>query len=76
MTNPDSKYLKTVSLGIVAAHKIDKDGKRVDVGNEERRKILTDFRNNEFQVLLATNIVARGIDIRDVCFVINVDAPR
>jgi superfamily II DNA/RNA helicase len=27
-------------------------------------------------VLLATNIVARGIDIRDVCFVINVDAPR
>ena len=25
---------------------------------------------------MATNIVARGIDIRDVCFVINIDAPR
>jgi superfamily II DNA/RNA helicase len=25
---------------------------------------------------LATNIIARGIDIRDVCFVINCDAPR
>lgn len=68
--------MKSVSLGIVAANKIDNDGKRVEVGNEERRKILTDFRNNQFQVLLATNIVARGIDIRDVCFVINVDAPR
>ena len=75
MLNASSKYLQGVSLGVIAAHR--KIGnQKVDVTIADRRKIITDFRNSEFRVLLATNIVARGIDIRDVCFVINVDAPR
>lgn len=75
MLNPSSKYLQGVSLGVIAAHR-KVGNQKVDVTIADRRKIITDFRNSEFRVLLATNIVARGIDIRDVCFVINVDAPR
>lgn len=34
------------------------------------------FRNNETNVLLSTNIIARGIDVRNACFVINVGSPK
>lgn len=34
------------------------------------------FRNNETNVLMCTNIMARGIDIRNAVFVINVRAPK
>lgn len=34
------------------------------------------FRNNETNVLLSTNIIARGIDVRNACFVMNVCSPK
>jgi len=34
------------------------------------------FRNNEINILLATNIIARGIDVRNACFVINMGPPK
>jgi superfamily II DNA/RNA helicase len=37
---------------------------------------MTKFRNNETNILLATNIIARGIDVRNACFVINVGPPK
>ena len=37
---------------------------------------MTKFRNNDINILLAINIIARGIDIRNACFVINVGPPK
>jgi superfamily II DNA/RNA helicase len=37
---------------------------------------MTKFRNNETNILLATNIIARGIDVRNACFVINIGPPK
>lgn len=37
---------------------------------------MTKFRNSETNVLMCTNIMARGIDIRNAVFVINVGAPK
>jgi len=37
---------------------------------------MTKFRNNDTNILLATNIIARGIDVRNACFVINVGPPK
>lgn len=34
------------------------------------------FKNSQTNVLLCTNIMARGIDIRNAVFVINVGAPK
>lgn len=34
------------------------------------------FRNNQTNILLSTNIIARGIDVRNACFVINVGSPK
>ncbi len=42
----------------------------------QRQRALTDFKNNRVQILLATDIVARGLDISNVTHVINYDLPE
>lgn len=37
---------------------------------------MDEFRKGEYRVLLATNIVARGIDVQNVSLVINYDIPK
>lgn len=41
----------------------------------QRLRALTRFRQNQLQVLVATDVVARGMDIEDVSHVINYDEP-
>ena len=33
------------------------------------------FRNNESNVLITTNVLARGVDVDNVCLVVNYDVP-
>ncbi len=47
-----------------------------DLDQSEREKVLLSFRNKQTQVLVATDIVARGIDIEDIEMIINYDVPR
>jgi ATP-dependent RNA helicase RhlE len=46
-----------------------------DLEQNEREQVLLDFRNRKSQVLVATDIVSRGIDITDIDLVINFDVP-
>lgn len=41
-----------------------------------RQRVLTSFKNNEIQVLLATDVASRGLDIPNVTHVINYDLPE
>ncbi|HEV2339426.1 MAG TPA: DEAD/DEAH box helicase [Patescibacteria group bacterium] len=41
----------------------------------QRQRALQQFKSNEIQVLLATDVVSRGLDIENVTHVINYDAP-
>lgn len=41
-----------------------------------RRTVLQQFKRNQLQALLATDVVSRGIDIDDVTHVINFDLPQ
>ena len=43
---------------------------------DQREAALESFRNGEFQVLVATDVAARGLDIPDVTHVINYDMPN
>ena len=47
-----------------------------DLDQKEREAVMLDFRNGKVQVLVATDIVARGIDVDDIPLVINYDVPR
>jgi ATP-dependent RNA helicase RhlE len=43
---------------------------------EQRRKALAGFKNRKYRVLVATDIAARGIDVKDIELVINFDLPE
>ena len=47
-----------------------------DLAQEEREAVLLDFRNRKIQLLVATDVVSRGIDIDDIDLVINYDVPN
>jgi superfamily II DNA/RNA helicase len=42
----------------------------------EREEIINDFRKNKYNILLSSNLTARGIDIQQVSIVINYDIPH
>ena len=42
----------------------------------EREQALQGFRNGRFEVLVATDIAARGLDVADVSHVVNFDVPQ
>jgi ATP-dependent RNA helicase RhlE len=46
-----------------------------DLEQREREQVLLDFRNRKSQVLVATDIVSRGIDIIGIDLVMNFDVP-
>jgi len=41
----------------------------------QRQRALTEFKQNKVQILVATDVAARGLDIPDVTHVINFEAP-
>ncbi|MFA7468700.1 MAG: C-terminal helicase domain-containing protein, partial [Desulfotomaculaceae bacterium] len=43
---------------------------------EDRQRALEGFRSGEIQVLVASGIAARGLDIKDVTHVFNLDLPE
>jgi ATP-dependent RNA helicase RhlE len=46
-----------------------------DLEQNEREEVLRDFRSKRLQILVATDILSRGIDIEDIGLVINYDVP-
>lgn len=46
-----------------------------DIPQTKREKIIKSFRNVEFQLLIATDLASRGIDITGVTHIFNYDAP-
>ena len=47
-----------------------------DKSQNARNRILSDFRTGRFQVLVATDVAARGIDIDGITHVVNYDIPH
>ncbi|MCX6220654.1 MAG: DEAD/DEAH box helicase [Bacteroidia bacterium] len=52
------------------------DGMLSDLEQKEREEVMLRFRNRETQILVATDIVSRGIDIDSIDLVMNYDVPR
>jgi ATP-dependent RNA helicase RhlE len=60
--------LKGMNHSVVALHS--------DRSQRERTEALNGFRNGVFEVLVATDIAARGLDVSGVTHVINYDVPQ
>ena len=60
--------LKHKKLNVAAMHS--------DLEQDQRESVMLDFKNGKTDILVATDIVARGIDIDDIGLVINYDVPH
>ena len=47
-----------------------------DMSQDKRLFIIKDFKNNKFNILVSSDITARGIHIDDISLVINYDVPK
>ncbi len=47
-----------------------------DLTQDERNEVVQKYKANRFKILVATDILSRGIDIEDISLVINFDVPR
>ena len=47
-----------------------------DLDQAKREEVMLDFKNGKIDLLVATDIVARGIDIEDIGMVVNYDVPH
>jgi len=73
-------FCQTKKSAAWLAEKLTKDGHSVglitgDLTVEQRTQIINRFRDGDERVLIATNLMARGIDVEQVTVVINYDLP-
>ena len=54
----------------------DAEAMHSDLEQNEREDVMLRFRNRRLRILVATNVVSRGIDIDDIDIVVNYDVPR
>lgn len=54
---------------------VDADAIHGDKSQDERQAALSAFKEGKFHVLVATDVAARGLDIKELPFVINFDVP-
>ncbi|WP_129643207.1 DEAD/DEAH box helicase [Peristeroidobacter agariperforans] len=59
----------------LAHHKIPAADLNAALGKEDRKRAMDGFRKAEIQVLIASDIAARGLDIKGVTHVFNFDVP-
>ncbi|MDO4758754.1 MAG: DEAD/DEAH box helicase [Rikenellaceae bacterium] len=60
--------LKRMHLDVAPMHS--------DLDQPKREEVMLNYKNNKVKILVATDIVARGIDIEDIGLVINYDVPH
>jgi len=62
-----TKWLKDAGLPAGELH--------ADCSPSQREKVMHGFRQQKFPILVATNIAARGLDVRHITHVVNFDVP-
>jgi len=63
-----SEYLQSQGYSALALHG--------DLEQNDRDQVLVQFSNNSSSILVATDVAARGLDIKDLQAVINYDVPK
>jgi ATP-dependent RNA helicase RhlE len=60
--------LKKLNLDVAAIHS--------DLDQKEREEVMRRFKNGKLQILVATDIISRGIDVEGLELIINYDVPH
>jgi ATP-dependent RNA helicase DeaD len=60
----------------IQAKKINADALHGDMFQKERDKVMRAFKNGKLQILIATDLAARGIDVKELAFVVHYQLPE
>ena len=60
--------LKRLKFNVAAMHS--------DLEQSQREEVMKEFKSGHIDILVATDVVARGIDINDIKLVVNFDIPH
>lgn len=71
----NTKYMTDRLTKRLCAREIKAECLHGDIKQSVRNKVMKDFREGKFPVLVATDVAARGIDVDDIDAVINFDMP-
>ena len=74
-------FMKTKHSADKMATKLSKEGHSAeaihgDLRQNKRERVITNFRNKKYRILVATDVAARGLDIPHIEHVINYDLPQ
>ncbi|MPQ45040.1 DEAD/DEAH box helicase [Clostridium tarantellae] len=72
----NKNYDVNMTLSKLRFHKIKAEALHGTNKKEERKNALEGFRKGDIQVLIASDIAARGLDIKGVTHIINLDIPE
>ena len=62
--------------GVVGYHKLRCDCLHGEMSTEERKQVMTRFNDGKLDILCASDIAARGLDVKDIDLVVNYDMPH
>jgi ATP-dependent RNA helicase DeaD len=58
------------------AKKVNADALHGDMLQKERDKVMRAFKNSKLQILIATDLAARGIDVKELAFIVHYQLPE
>jgi superfamily II DNA/RNA helicase len=62
--------------GLLAYHKLRCASLHGQMSTEERRHVITQFSDGKIDIVSASDLAARGLDVKDISLVVNYDIPR
>jgi superfamily II DNA/RNA helicase len=69
------KNVNTIVQGL-RRNKFAAEGISSDYDQKEREEVLSSFKQKKTRIIVATDVLSRGIDIKDINLVVNFDVPR
>lgn len=72
-----NKRVTAVRLaGLLQHHKLRSGCLHGDLSTEERKHVMAQFADNKVDIVCASDVAARGVDVKDIDLVINYDMPH
>tara|TARA_B100001287_G_scaffold275095_1_gene281938 strand:+ start:5229 stop:6683 length:1455 start_codon:yes stop_codon:yes gene_type:complete len=71
----NTKRMADLLVERLSKHRFESKALHGEIPQKKRERILDDFRENQFNTLIATDVAARGIDIDTITHVVNYDLP-
>jgi len=71
----NTKRMVDLLIQRLKKHRFDVEGIHGDLSQNQREKIISNFKEGNSKVLIATDVAARGIDVDGITLVINYDVP-